>query len=216
MQYLISFLEGIITFISPCLLPMLPIYVSYFAGGGERSTARTAQGRARLRARLHADVRGHGRAGRDARQLSHPPPHGREHRARADRRVLWPQLSGRFPPEALQRRRPHAGAPRPRLLLRARIRRGVLRRLDALRGRFPRLRAGPRLAAGARPGRYAHAAALLPGPRPALHTQRPAHRQAENGLRLDQAPLWRYQHRLRRAARAHRRPDGHRDARPPC
>lgn len=33
MQYFISFLEGIITFISPCLLPMLPIYVSYFAGG---------------------------------------------------------------------------------------------------------------------------------------------------------------------------------------
>lgn len=33
MQYFISFLEGIITFISPCLLPMLPIYISYFAGG---------------------------------------------------------------------------------------------------------------------------------------------------------------------------------------
>ena len=30
MQYLVAFLEGIITFISPCLLPMLPIYVSYF------------------------------------------------------------------------------------------------------------------------------------------------------------------------------------------
>ena len=41
MQYAISFLEGIITFVSPCLLPMLPIYVSYFAGGGERSTRRT-------------------------------------------------------------------------------------------------------------------------------------------------------------------------------
>lgn len=41
MQYLISFLEGIITFISPCLLPMLPIYISYFAGGGERSTRQT-------------------------------------------------------------------------------------------------------------------------------------------------------------------------------
>lgn len=41
MQYLISFLEGIITFISPCLLPMLPIYISYFAGGGERSVRRT-------------------------------------------------------------------------------------------------------------------------------------------------------------------------------
>lgn len=41
MQYLISFLEGIITFISPCLLPMLPIYVSYFAGGGERTMKKT-------------------------------------------------------------------------------------------------------------------------------------------------------------------------------
>lgn len=41
MQYLISFLEGIITFISPCLLPMLPIYISYFAGGGERTVGKT-------------------------------------------------------------------------------------------------------------------------------------------------------------------------------
>jgi len=32
MQYLIVFLEGIITFISPCILPMLPIYLSYLAG----------------------------------------------------------------------------------------------------------------------------------------------------------------------------------------
>lgn len=35
MPYIISFLEGIITFISPCLLPMLPIYISYFATGNE-------------------------------------------------------------------------------------------------------------------------------------------------------------------------------------
>ena len=41
MHYAISFLEGIITFISPCLLPMLPIYISYFAGGGARSTRKT-------------------------------------------------------------------------------------------------------------------------------------------------------------------------------
>ena len=40
MQYLISFLEGIITFISPCLLPMLPIYVSYFAGGEQERKSR--------------------------------------------------------------------------------------------------------------------------------------------------------------------------------
>ena len=44
MQYMISFIEGIITFISPCLLPMLPIYISYFAGGGERSTGKTLTG----------------------------------------------------------------------------------------------------------------------------------------------------------------------------
>lgn len=44
MQYLIAFLEGIITFISPCLLPMLPIYISYFAGGGARSTKKTLTG----------------------------------------------------------------------------------------------------------------------------------------------------------------------------
>lgn len=36
MQYFISFLEGIITFISPCLLPMLPVYLSYFAGGSHQ------------------------------------------------------------------------------------------------------------------------------------------------------------------------------------
>ncbi len=36
MQYLITFLEGIISFISPCMLPMLPIYVSYFAGGADK------------------------------------------------------------------------------------------------------------------------------------------------------------------------------------
>jgi cytochrome c-type biogenesis protein len=43
MQYMISFLEGIITFISPCLLPMLPIYIFYFAGG-QRSTKKTLLG----------------------------------------------------------------------------------------------------------------------------------------------------------------------------
>ena len=36
MDFLITFLEGIISFISPCMLPMLPIYVSYFAGGADK------------------------------------------------------------------------------------------------------------------------------------------------------------------------------------
>lgn len=35
MNYLILFMEGIITFISPCILPMLPIYITYFMGGEE-------------------------------------------------------------------------------------------------------------------------------------------------------------------------------------
>ena len=30
--YLITFLEGLISFISPCMLPMIPIYLMYFAG----------------------------------------------------------------------------------------------------------------------------------------------------------------------------------------
>lgn len=34
MDYLVTFLEGIVTFVSPCLLPMLPIYLAYVAGAG--------------------------------------------------------------------------------------------------------------------------------------------------------------------------------------
>lgn len=39
MEFLITFLEGLISFISPCMLPMLPVYVGYFAGdsGKKRS-----------------------------------------------------------------------------------------------------------------------------------------------------------------------------------
>ncbi len=38
MEYFVSFLEGVITFVSPCLLPMIPIYVTYFAAGEEQCT----------------------------------------------------------------------------------------------------------------------------------------------------------------------------------
>lgn len=41
MRHLIAFLEGIVTFISPCLLPMLPVYIAYFAGGTSQDTKRT-------------------------------------------------------------------------------------------------------------------------------------------------------------------------------
>lgn len=41
MIYLITALEGIITFISPCLLPMLPIYLSYLAGSSAKNKKNT-------------------------------------------------------------------------------------------------------------------------------------------------------------------------------
>lgn len=46
MNYFIAFLEGIITFISPCILPMLPLYISYFANGenNKRKTLLNAMG----------------------------------------------------------------------------------------------------------------------------------------------------------------------------
>lgn len=40
MDYFIAFLEGIITFVSPCLLPMLPIYISYFMGDDKQPNKR--------------------------------------------------------------------------------------------------------------------------------------------------------------------------------
>lgn len=36
MEYLLTFLEGIASFISPCLLPLLPIYISYFSGSDSK------------------------------------------------------------------------------------------------------------------------------------------------------------------------------------
>lgn len=36
MDFIIIFMEGVISFISPCMLPMLPIYISYFAGDADK------------------------------------------------------------------------------------------------------------------------------------------------------------------------------------
>lgn len=41
MEYLFTFIEGIASFISPCLLPMIPIYVSYFAGKDDKKPSKT-------------------------------------------------------------------------------------------------------------------------------------------------------------------------------
>lgn len=36
MRALLTFLEGILSFLSPCMLPLLPVYLSYFAGNADR------------------------------------------------------------------------------------------------------------------------------------------------------------------------------------
>jgi len=41
MEYIFTFIEGIASFISPCLLPMIPIYISYFAGKDEKKLSKT-------------------------------------------------------------------------------------------------------------------------------------------------------------------------------
>ena len=46
MQYLITFLEGMITFISPCVLPMLPVYALYFTAGEQEGRTGRALTRA--------------------------------------------------------------------------------------------------------------------------------------------------------------------------
>lgn len=43
MEYVFTFLEGIASFISPCLLPMVPIYLAYFAGKDEKQISKTLQ-----------------------------------------------------------------------------------------------------------------------------------------------------------------------------
>lgn len=37
MNYLLTFLEGIASFISPCILPVVPIYISYFVGKSDET-----------------------------------------------------------------------------------------------------------------------------------------------------------------------------------
>lgn len=44
MGYLAAFLEGIVTFVSPCLLPLLPVYVAFFAGGVDSADGDSASG----------------------------------------------------------------------------------------------------------------------------------------------------------------------------
>ena len=35
LNYIFVFLEGMLSFLSPCVLPLLPVYISYLAGNGK-------------------------------------------------------------------------------------------------------------------------------------------------------------------------------------
>lgn len=43
MRWLLTFLEGILSFLSPCMLPLLPVYLSFFAGGADRREAKISR-----------------------------------------------------------------------------------------------------------------------------------------------------------------------------
>lgn len=56
MEYIFTFLEGIASFISPCLLPMIPIYIAYFAGKDEKNSTKAIQNATRICARIFARI----------------------------------------------------------------------------------------------------------------------------------------------------------------
>lgn len=56
--YLLTFTEGVLTFISPCILPMLPIYFSYLAGTSGNDKTQNAAGKSNLLANSFAFVLG--------------------------------------------------------------------------------------------------------------------------------------------------------------
>lgn len=43
MDYIFTFIEGIASFISPCVLPMLPIYISYFIGEDNKKKSKAVK-----------------------------------------------------------------------------------------------------------------------------------------------------------------------------
>jgi len=47
-SYLLTFTEGILTFISPCILPMLPIYFIYLAGSSDEQDISPSSDKSRL------------------------------------------------------------------------------------------------------------------------------------------------------------------------
>ena len=182
MHYLISFLEGVVTFLSPCLLPMLPIYLSYFAGGRERTLKRTllcalgfvlgftvmfvAMGA------LAGTVGGFLNRHRRAVDLV----------SGAVVVFFGLHFLGVVKLRLFRGPRRQAEVGDLGFFFGSGVRRGVFRGLDALRGRLSGLCSGDGLPAGANAHRNAYAAVLFSGAGGAVSAQRRAHRPAEGRL----------------------------------
>ena len=183
MQYFISFLEGIITFISPCLLPMLPVYVSYFSGGGQRETKKTVTNALGFILGFTLVFVALGALAGTFGQLL------RDHQTAVNLVtgliVVFFGLNflGVFRGKPVPGRGPvyRGGAG---LFLRPGVRHGVLHRLDPLRGGVFGLGPAAGRQPGPRAGRGPHALSLFPGAGHSLLPQRHSHRQGKGALGL--------------------------------
>ena len=57
MNNLVTFLEGMLSFISPCMLPLLPLYISYFAGGKDAAAEGSASEQSEKRLKIRVFLR---------------------------------------------------------------------------------------------------------------------------------------------------------------
>ena len=202
MSYLVTFLEGIITFISPCLLPMLPIYLSYFTAGaqgpgGTRATVKNALGFI-LGFTVTFLVLGTlaGSVGMLLRRWQFAV------------NIICGAVVVLFGLNFLGvlKLRLFSGgmkwnsAGRPWAFFFRSVWPCVQRRVDALRGRISRFGTDARLAAGVCGAGHAASSGLLAGPGGAVLFKRIAHSEAEGCAGLGKGPLFCSEHGVRRVS----------------
>ena len=132
MNYLITFLEGFISFISPCMLPMLPLYISYFAGGNKNVSESVL-----LFSRIYGSVLLAGRFCRNSRNAVDEIQNRSQHRLRNNNhsfRAFIPRNTEAPVFEGYERRQKSRHSP-----VRFCFRRYLFRQPDAVRWRVPRL-----------------------------------------------------------------------------
>ena len=131
----LAFAAGLLSFVSPCVLPLLPVYLSFISGVGvERPRARARRrlllDLAALRRRVHRGLRAHGRRRRRRRPAARRVPPRADDRRRRLHRLQRPRR-GRLHPAA--RAGAEGGAQAGRRRRRVPHRRRARHRLDAVR-----------------------------------------------------------------------------------